>query len=375
VNRIPTPSGADGERTLSRRELNRTLLARQMLLERQLLSPAEAIEHLVGMQAQEPQAPYVGLWSRIEGFDPHELSGLIANGEALRGALMRCTVHLVTVRDWARLWPLTRPVRQRNFQGSAFRKQIAGVDVEALLEAGRALLAERPRSRAELGPLLAARWPGFDPVALAHAASLLNPVVQTPPRGLWRQGGQARWAPANGELPGGIEEQAVLDETILRYLAAYGPATVKDIQAWCGLSGLRAHTERLRPQLRSFRDDQGSELLDVPDGILADPGTAAPVRFLAPFDNVQLAHADRSRIIDAGDRDRVYQDRLMRTFLVDGFVAGTWQIEGAVLHLRPLHAIRGSERDAVHEEGMRLLAFVDPECVRPQIRMAAPAAA
>jgi hypothetical protein len=344
---------------LSRRALNRALLARQMLLARHPLPASEAVRRLVGMQAQEPQAPYVGLWSRIEKFDPHELSDLIARGEAVRGSLMRCTVHLVTALDWAQLWPLTRPVRLRAFTGSPFAKHLANVDLDALLEVGRALLGERPHSRAELAVLLAERWPGVDPPSLAHAASLLNPVVQVPPRALWRGRGQARWRTSEAWLGTTIDEEPDLDAVILRYLAAFGPAAVNDIQAWSGLSGVRARIEHLRPKLRSFADEQGRELLDVHDGPLPDPQTPAPPRFLAPFDNVQLAHEDRSRIIDPAHRDFIYEDRLLRTFLIDGFVAGTWSVKGTTLDIRPIRRLQDAEREALEDEGQRLLAFLN----------------
>ena len=178
---------------LGTKALNRALLARQPLLERRMLPAEAAIEHLVGMQAQEPQAPYIGLWTRLDGFRPEELSELIERRRAVRTALMRTTIHLVTARDCCSLWPLMRPVHVRNFKGSPFSEAIADVDLDELLTAGSDLVASKPRMRAELAPLLAERWPGVDPTSLAYAISYLTPIVQVPPRGLWRTSGRARW--------------------------------------------------------------------------------------------------------------------------------------------------------------------------------------
>ncbi len=362
------PEGNTGVRArevLGLRALNRALLERQMLLERHDLAVADAIEHLVGMQAQEPQAPYIGLWTRLADFAPHELSDLIANRGAVRGGLMRATIHLVTASDWAWLRPLTSPVLARNFAGSQFSKAIAEVDLEQLLKHGRELLAEKPLSRAELAPLLAAEWPGVDQTSLAYAVSYLEPIVQVPPRGLWRQSGQARWTTAavwlDGALDGALDGQPAVEDLVFRYLAAFGPATVKDIQAWSGLTRLNEVADRLRDRLRIFHDEHGSELLDVPDGPLPDQDAPAAPRFLAPFDNAILSHAERSRIIAPEHRVAVSGDRLLRTFLVDGFVAGTWRFDGGTLHVHPVRPMAEADLDAVLEEAERLVAFIAPE--------------
>jgi hypothetical protein len=361
--RIPDP-----QRTLSRRALNRALLARQLLLERRALPVAEALERLAGLQAQEPQAPYVALWSRLDGFVAEELSDLIAARRAVRGSLMRATIHLVTARDWAWLRPLMAPVLAANFKGSQFSKAIAGVDVDALLARARELLSQRPYSRAELSQELAPLWPGVDTTSLVYAVSYLEPLVQVPPRGLWRQRGQARWTTPRAWLGAqalpthaAADAHAALDTLIRRYLAAVGPASVQDMQAWCGLTRLAAAVERQRERLRSFRDESGRELLDVAGGPLPEPGTPAPPRFLAPFDNAVLGHADRSRIIADGDRRTVSGDRLMRTFLVDGFVAGTWRLVGTTLHVHPFRPLAQADRRAVIDEAQRLAAFLVPD--------------
>jgi hypothetical protein len=340
---------------LTRRALNRALLERQLLLRRERTSVEHAIEHLVGMQAQEPQAPYFGLWSRIEGFDPHELSSLIAERRAVRTSLMRSTIHLVTARDCLSLWPLMSPVLARAFRASAFSKDLASVDVDEVVAAGRALIEDAPRTRAELGRLLAERWPGSDPGSLSAAVGFLSPGVQVPPRGLWHASGQARWATTQSWLGRELDHDPDPAPVVERYLRAFGPATVMDVQAWCGLTRLREVTERL--DLRHFATEDGAELLDVPDGPLPDPDTPAPPRFLAPFDNAILSHADRGRIIAPAHRELLNRERMMRTFLVDGFVAGAWRLDGGELRLEPFVRLTRRQHAELDAEADRLLAF------------------
>lgn len=341
-----------------------------MLLDRRRLPVVDALEALLGMQAQEPQAPYVGLFARLQGFDPGELSDLIAAGDAVRGPLMRATLHLVTASDWTRLRPLVDPVLARGFGSSPFSRAVAGVDLGELLALGRSLLAERPRTRAELGPLLGQHFRA-DPASLAYAVSYLEPIVQVPPRGLWRRGGQARWATAASTLGHHDPQDLSLEGLIARYLRAFGPATVQDIQAWSGLTQFRPVLSAQRDRLRTFEDGQGRELLDLPDGPLPDPRSPSPPRFLPPFDNAIMSHADRARIMDQEVRALVARDRLMRTFLVDGFVAGSWQLEGASLQIRPFRALNDAERRALEEEAQRLLALLVPEVSAPEVTIAA----
>lgn len=355
---------------LSRRALNRTLLARQHLLERTDSVPAaEMLEHLLGMQAQEPQAPYIGLWSRIDAFEPERLSELIAERAAVRGWLMRCTIHLVTAADYARMWPLMAPVLEGGFRGSAFSKQLAGVDLDALVDAGRAHLAEHPSTRAELSRSLSQRWPDANAASLAYAINLLSPVVQQPPRGLWRRSGQARCTTADGWLGVELNAEPESEHLIGRYLRAFGPSTVADIQAWSGLTRLRPVVERMRPSLRTFTSEDGVELFDVPDAPLAEADAPAPARLLAPFDNVILAHADRGRIIDAEHRTTIFRDRLMRAFLIDGFVAGTWRLGDDALELAPIGRLHKAERAELLAEAERLLEFLAPDGPRPPARV------
>ncbi|HEV8190748.1 MAG TPA: winged helix DNA-binding domain-containing protein [Ktedonobacterales bacterium] len=359
-------------RELSQRALNRALLARQMLLQRAKLPAATAIAHLVGMQAQSPNAPYVGLWSRLEGFHPDELIQLINGRQAVRTSLMRTTLHLVTASDCLALRPVMQPVLERGFYtGSPFARRVKGVDIAAVLAEGRSLLEERPRTTAELGKLLKERWPDHDPVALAHAVRYLLPLVQLPPRGIWGKGGKATWTTVEAWLGRSPDTDPSPDAVVRRYLAAFGPATVKDIQAWCWLTRLREIVERLRPQLCTFRDEHGNELFDLPNAPRPDAETPAPPRFLPEYDNLLLSHDDRTRVIADEYRERVFTKG---TMLVDGFACGIWNIvrqrESATLHIQTFEALSHADRAAVAEEGSRLLAFFASEAESRDIHFA-----
>lgn len=352
---------------LGRRALNRALLARQMLLRRREMPAIEAIEHLVGMQAQAPKDPYLGLWARLENFRHEELAGLILDRAAVRGPLMRTTVHLVSAHDCLALRPLMQPALERVFRGQ-FGRALDGVDLGEVVAAGRALLEERPRTRAELRPLLAERWPDRDVNALAQAVGYLVPLVQVPPRGIWGKSGQATLALTESWLDRPLDPNPSPDEMVVRYLAAYGPASVKDVQTWCGLTRLREVTERLRSRLLAFRDEHGNELFDLPDTPRPDPDTPAPARFLPEYDNVLLSHADRSRVYAGGFRPSPHADKggFIGNVLLDGYFRATFTItrqrDGATLLITPFERLSREDAAALSEEGEQLLRFVaEPE--------------
>jgi DNA glycosylase AlkZ-like len=358
-------------RTLSDRALNRALLERQMLLRRRKRSAVETIEYLVGMQTQVPLAPYVGLWSRLHRFRPDELASLLEDRSAVRGALMRATLHLTSARDYLTLRPVVQNVLERGFAGSPFMKNLDGVDIRAVRVAGRTLLEEEPRTRAELGPMLAERWPGRDPDSLAYTVSYLEPVLQVPPRGVWGATGAPRWTTAEHWIGLPLERPSP-EDVVVRYLAAYGPASTADVRAWSGLTGMKDVVERIRPRLTTFRDERGRELFDVPGAPLPDPETPAPVRFLPEFDNTTLSHADRSRVLLDRHRSRVVTSRDWRLFLVDGFVRGQWRSrrEGdhAVLEIEPFERLSGTQETEVAEEADRLLRFLAPDAPDRKVR-------
>jgi hypothetical protein len=354
---------------LSQRALNRALLARQILLRREQRTAAETIEHLVGMQAQTPNSPYIALWSRIEGFKPDELAQLLLNREAVRIALMRSTIHLVTARDCLFLRPLLMPVQDRTLFKTDWGRGLVSIDIDALVAAGRAILEEKPRTAKQLGALLHAQWPDRDPATLAMAIRNLAPIVQVPPRGVWGKSGQTILTTAESWLGRPLDDNPSPEDMVLRYLAAFGPASVLDAQKWSGLTKLREVFERLRPRLLVFQDERGRELFDLPDAPRPDLATPAPVRFLPDYDNILLSHADRTRIISDEARKRTFSSSSIGlppgTVLVDGFVEATWTInrerDSASLRIQPLHPLSNRERADVAEEGLRLLAFMAPK--------------
>jgi len=288
---------------------------------------------------------------------------------------MRTTLHLVTARDCLALRPVVQQVLERGFHtGSPFGRQIKGVDVPALLTAGCALLEEQPRTTAELGKLLHERWPDHDAASLAHAVRYLVTLVQLPPRGIWGAGGQATWTTVPawlGSAPSSDAANAMPNAMVLRYLAAFGPASVNDIQAWCWLTRLREVVERLRPQLRTFHDERGNELFDLPHAPRPDPATPAPPRFLPEYDNLLLSHADRTRVIADEHRERVFTKGAL---LVDGLVRGTWKVARqratATLLIGLFAPLAEHDQAIVTEEGARLLAFFMPGADAQDIQFA-----
>lgn len=362
---------------LSQRTLNRTLLTRQHLLHR--AGPAttaeDVVAHLLGMQSQVPTSPYPGLWTRLTAFDIAELGRLLTERRVVRLAMMRSTVHLVTARDALRLRPWLAPMLRRSFANSQWAKGLAGVDEAALTAEGRALLREKPRTPAELRAALAPRFPAADPAALVNALRSWLPLVQLPPRGVWGAGGETtyglldEWLAAEAaeaaEAAGAPETPATGADVVRRYLAAFGPAAPADLQKWSGLTGLKSAFSGL--DLRTYTTEDGRELYDLPDAELTDADVPVTARFVADFDNVLLAHADRTRIVPEAYRSRVMTvNGIVRgTILVDGFVAGTWRFARAkgtaaveVTHFAPLSA---ADRTSLTSEALRLLATTDPE--------------
>ena len=361
---------------LSNRQLNRAVLARQLLLERASMKPSAVIEHLVGLQAQAPLPPYVGLWTRLGNFSPEQLSDLLTARKVVRVVLMRSTIHLVTARDCIAHYKTLEPVQHRLlFRGSPYGRNIQGLDLEALGRYGRKLLEAQPRTLGDLRPLLAKRWPKYDGHSMAFAIRNLLPLVQTPPRGVWGQRGLPLLTTADSWLRKPMKATGNIRGLVLRYLAAFGPASVRDAQAWSGLSDLSDVFEGLRKRLRTFRSEWGAELFDLPDAPRPPEDVTAPVRLLGEFDNVLLSYADRSRIVDDDHRRRIgtLNGMVPGTILVDGRVAGIWKIERtdrstATLRIYPFKPLPpGARRDAT-AEGEALLRFMCEGVERRAVR-------
>jgi hypothetical protein len=366
------------DQVLGRRALNRALLERQMLLSRVRLPVHDAVEHLVGLQAQATLPPYVGLWSRLEGFDPHELGRMLTEREVVRLTLMRGTVHLVTVPDALALRPLVQAVVERGHNG-AFGRRMGGVDLGELAAAARELLAGEPLTARELGRRLVERGIGDDVEAIGNATRVHVALVQVPPRGVWGAGGHAKYATIEAWTGRGLEPSPSIDELVLRYLAAFGPASVMDAQNWSGLTRLGEVLERLRPRLVTFRDDDGRELFDPPEAPRPDPAVRAPVRFLGEYDNVLLGHADRRRVIpeDFPWTEMLAHGRFVSNLLVDGMLRATWWIERegrrrATLAIRPFGELSDRDREDVAAEAARLVDLIAADAGSRDVRVEAP---
>jgi len=325
------------------------------------MSALDAIEHLVGMQAQAPFAPYYGLWSRLDGFTGEELSGLLTSRKAVRIVLMRGTIHLVTAKDCHRLRPLVQPALDRMLKANATHgKPLAAVEVSAVVEAARRLLEAEALTPGEVGARLAEQWPDTPPGSLAEAARSLLPLVQVPPRALWRRSGQVRLTTATAWLGKPRGKLLTIDDMVVRYFAAFGPAAVADVQTWSGLSRLGELVERL--DLMHFKSESGQALYDIPGAPRPDPDTPAPMRLVAPFDNILLSHVDRTRVISDEHRKRLFSGKngvFPGTVLVDGFVAGTWELVGKAestsMLVRPYIRLNRKAVDDIEAEANRLL--------------------
>lgn len=352
---------------LDRRALNRALLARQWLLDPPRAATAlEAIEHLGGLQAQDAQAPYFQLWARLAAFDPAELSALLERREAVRLAAMRSTIHLVSARDAPALRALGQPAISA--QTASNWKLPEDVDPAAVAAAGRALVDAAPRTFAELAAELGPRWPHADPKALAQHVRAGVPLVQVLPRGLWRRGGAPAhtslqaWTGGAPPAPGEIELEAL----ILRYLGAFGPARAADFQKWSGRTGAGEAFARLRGELMAFEDEDGRELLDLPEAPRPAAGTPAPPRLTGPYDNVMLSHADASRILPPEHRPRAmtHNGIIAGLVLLGGFVAGNWRIKAtktrATVTLTMYESSNKRDAAALEREARRLLEFAAP---------------
>ncbi|GHE63846.1 winged helix DNA-binding domain-containing protein [Streptomyces capitiformicae] len=352
---------------LGPRALNRATLARQFLLHRAPATSAapatpatsayDAVQYLLGLQAQNVKPPYYALAARLEGFAPEQLSTLMADRAVVRIVTLRSTIHTHTAEDCLTLRPLVQPAREREL--NQFRRGLVGVDLDRLAALARELVEAEPRTLKQLREALLVEWPDADPFALGLAARCRLPLVQVTPRGLWGRSGQVALTTAEHWL-GRPAEPAPAPETVVRrYLAAFGPASVKDMQTWAGLTRLRETFERLRPELLTFRDDSGVELFDLPDAPRPDPDTPAPPRLLPEFDNLLLSHADRTRVVSPETKGRTWRgNQAYRSFLVDGFLAGLWKLDDDVLTLEPFGRLTRGQREELVEEAGRTLTVL-----------------
>jgi hypothetical protein len=351
-------------------ELNRALLARQLLLERSELSAGQAVAHLVGLQSQVVSPPFVGLWTRLRAFRHTDLTALIERGEVVRAAMMRSTLHLVTADDYRLFRLALQAALTRAYQGFN-GSRVVGLDLAPLIEAARARMVDRPIGNAELRELLIGLEPARDVTSLVSGVRSHLPMVQVPTGGRWGHGGPGSYALAEAQL---VPADQALPRLVRRYLAAFGPASVADAQAWAGLTGLRGAFESLRRDLLAFRNEKGVELFDLPDAPRPPADPPAPIRFLPDYDNLVIGHADRSRVLPDAHRKLVLLSagRVRATVLVDGFVAAAWRTERtrktARLLVEPFQPLDAATRAAIEAEGERLLRFLEPEATALEVR-------
>jgi hypothetical protein len=355
--------------SISRNALNRALLGRQMLLARERAGPLAVVERLVGMQAQQAQPPFVGLWTRLDRFERGDLLALLRDRAVVRATLMRATLHLMTADDF-RLFRSTLQPMLTAGMNAVLRERIAALDLPALLEVAKRHFRTRPSNFTSLRATLMAAFPHGEERAMGYAVRTHLPVLAAPDDSPWGFAADPEFTLAESWLGGAPDATERPDELVLRYLSAFGPATAADFQAWSGLSGAKAIIETLRPRLHVLRDDRKRELFDLPDAHRPAEDTPAPVRFLPGFDNAILAHADRSRIIADEYRARVTTKNLivLPTFLVDGFVAGTWKCERtkktAQLTISPFARLARGARSELTKEAESLVRFIDPAADR-----------
>jgi hypothetical protein len=358
--------------TLSLRQLNRATLARQMLLDRAEATPLMVVERLAGMQAQEPKPPFIGLWSRLRDFQRRDLHQALQAKTLVRGTLMRGTIHLVSASDYAAFRQTLQPVLDRGL--SALGDRAEGLDEARVLSAARELLAERPRTFGELRGLLQEQFPEMHERALGFLTRMRLPLVMTPADHPWAFPANADFALAESWLGEPLAPGENSRDLALRYLAAFGPATVADLQTWSGLPRMKPTLDALRPELVTFRDEQGRELFDLPDAPRPVEETPAPARFLPEFDNLLLSHADRTRVIADEHRGLVYQKgnlRLLASFLVDGVVSGAWRVErkrkAATLRMTAFVPLAKDARADLEAEGEALLRFIEEDAATHEI--------
>ncbi|HEY2666256.1 MAG TPA: winged helix DNA-binding domain-containing protein [Actinomycetota bacterium] len=354
------------EELLSRQALNRSLLARQHLLQRRALPLPLAMEQVGGLQTQYAPAGYVGLWSRLEGLTRDALTRALFDRSVVQGTLMRSTIHMVSATDY---WRFARGITKgrRAWFLRTHARTAGGIDMHAVARVIRGLLADGPSRRSELvGALDEA---GFPAVAWSGAGLWVD-MVRVPPSGTWERrradlyGLAEAWvspddAAGAADAPSG-ENGAASVHLVRRYLGGFGPATLNDIAGWAGLKAGDLRLAAPALGLRRYRDEEGRELLDLPDAPLPDPATPAPVRFLPVWDATLLVHARRTQILPEEFRSRVFHTKnpqSVNTFLVDGSVAGSWRYERGQIVLDPFRTIPRTLRRELDAEAERLAAF------------------
>ena len=365
------------DEVLSLARLNRATLARQLLLERADIPVLDAVEHLCGIQAQEAKPPFVGLWSRVEGFRREDLHTVLHDRTAVRATFLRGTLHVLSARDYAAFRAVIQPVLTEA-QRAALKARSAGLDEARLLPVAIQLYEQKPRSFNELRPLLQEVFPEVNERALGFTVRNQLPLVMVPSDDRWCFPSVADFTLAREWLAEPLHTDDAPDELVRRYLAAFGPATAADVQAWSGLRGTKQILTRLRPELVTFRDERDRELFDLPDAPRPAANVPAPPRFLPEFDNLVLAHADRSRVIPEEYRGQIVTKnlRVRATVWYDGFACGIWDIErrksSVTVRVLPFEPLPAKAVRALTAEAEALLGFVEPDTPNATVRIEEP---
>ncbi|MFV8753134.1 winged helix DNA-binding domain-containing protein [Nannocystaceae bacterium ST9] len=353
-------------RVLTLRELNRATLARQLLIERESLGVVETIDRLAGLQAQQAKPPFIGLWTRLLGFEREALASALLEREVVRATSMRGTLHLLAAQRFRTLRPALQAGLDKGIK--MMRSRTEGIDLAAVVEHARERFARGPATFEVLRDHLLGRFPEADERAIAYVVRCTLPLIQVPVADAnWCFPSIAEFALADAWIGQPIAETCDLEELVRHYLAAFGPASIADAQTWSAVPSLKSTFAAMKSELESFRDERGRELFDLPDAPRPPAKTPVPVRLLPDFDNLLLAHDDRSRVISEDQRKRVVTKNLLvlATFLVDGAVAGTWKIERkrklASLTFTPALALTKKARTELTREALALLAFVEPD--------------
>jgi Winged helix DNA-binding domain len=337
------------ERVLTQRELNRALLARQLLLERVRLPLSRAVERMGGIQDQYAPSAYVAMWARVEGFEREQLTRGLERRSLVQGTLLRGTIHVVSRRDY---WPWAEAIRdaRREWLRRAWPK-LAALDADRINRTLREALRGGPRHRNELVELV-----GKDGFQAADIE-----LVRVPPSGTWENRRAHLYAAAKDWVgPSDARPEDGQDLLVRRYLAAFGPARVPEIASWAGIGPERVRRALERIDVRRFRDEQGRELVDIPRGPLPHPDTPAPPRFIGHFEGLLWAHARRTGVLSEEFRTIIFNTKLpasMAVFLLDGAVAGGWRYENRRIKLQPFRRLTRAERAELEEEQERLQAF------------------
>jgi hypothetical protein len=350
--------------TMSERAINRAMLARQLLLERHDLEPAQAVERLAGMQGQEPKHPYIGLWTRLTDFESKGLQKAFDDRTVVRATLMRGTLHLFSAKDYLAFRMTLEPVLAGAMSVLASRSE--GVEPDEVVKAAREVLADGPMRFGDIRSALTERFPGLNDRALGYTTRMLVPLVMVPDGSRWGFPANAPFTLSDDWLGKQPAKRAVPEKLVLRYLAAFGPATPADFQTWSGLQKAKPVFDKLAGDLAVLKGAAGKDLYDVPDAPRPDEETYAPVRYLPEFDNLLLSHAKRSRIIADEHKPAVFTKnlRVKSTYLVDGMVAGLWAAELkrgiATLRLTPFGKLTKKVLVELEKEGTSLLHFLEP---------------